>query len=169
MDTPQQHGGRDGWHDISSPSGAGTAVSRSSSAAAAADETTAACDNTDAECSAQMMEPFNNDIAVFLDRTFRMIEAVPNDIVCWSEAGDSFKIKQVRQAECQARKTRDTDALLHSKQHAVASHDVRYTAYIRYIIIQEQQCFASTWMDTCGSAVPLSTSLYVYSYLLVYL
>lgn len=37
-----------------------------------------------------------NHIPVFLDRTFRMIENVPDDIVCWSTAGDSFIIKQVR-------------------------------------------------------------------------
>ncbi|CAM9634610.1 unnamed protein product [Scytosiphon promiscuus] len=43
----------------------------------------------------EQMEPFNNNIPVFLDRTFRMIENISNDIVCWSEAGDSFIIKQV--------------------------------------------------------------------------
>lgn len=41
----------------------------------------------------------NNHIPVFLDRTFRMIEQVPDDIVCWSTAGDSFIIKQVRARE----------------------------------------------------------------------
>lgn len=40
-----------------------------------------------------------NHIPVFLDRTFRMIENVPDDVVCWSEAGDSFIIKQVGAAE----------------------------------------------------------------------
>lgn len=44
---------------------------------------------------AQVEEPFNNNIPVFLDRTFRMVESVSDDIVCWSEAGDSFIIKQV--------------------------------------------------------------------------
>lgn len=37
-----------------------------------------------------------NHIPVFLDRTFRMVENVPDDVVCWSTAGDSFIIKQVR-------------------------------------------------------------------------
>lgn len=32
----------------------------------------------------------------FLERTFRMIEQGPADVVCWSRAGDSFIIKQVR-------------------------------------------------------------------------
>lgn len=35
-----------------------------------------------------------NHIPVFLDRTFRMIEDLPDDVLCWSEAGDSFIIKQ---------------------------------------------------------------------------
>lgn len=43
----------------------------------------------------QVEEPFNNNIPVFLDRTFRMVESVSDDVVCWSEAGDSFIIKQV--------------------------------------------------------------------------
>lgn len=43
----------------------------------------------------QDVDSFNNNIPVFLDRTFRMIENVPDDVVCWSEAGDSFIIKQV--------------------------------------------------------------------------
>ncbi|CBJ33318.1 n/a [Ectocarpus siliculosus] len=43
----------------------------------------------------QAEEPFNNNIPVFLDRTFRMVESVSDDIVCWSEAGDSFIIKQI--------------------------------------------------------------------------
>lgn len=55
-----------------------------------ADEGTATGDALGSE----EMEPFNNNIPVFLDRTFRMIENVSNDIVCWSEAGDSFIIKQ---------------------------------------------------------------------------
>lgn len=42
------------------------------------------------------VDSFNNNIPVFLDRTCRMIENVPDDVVCWSEAGDSFIIKQVR-------------------------------------------------------------------------
>lgn len=41
----------------------------------------------------------NNHIPVFLDRTFRMVEEVPDDVVCWSTAGDSFIIKQVRAQE----------------------------------------------------------------------
>ncbi len=41
----------------------------------------------------EQLEPFNN-IPVFLDRTYRMVENVPDDIVCWSDAGDSFIIKQ---------------------------------------------------------------------------
>ena len=41
----------------------------------------------------EQIEPFNN-IPVFLDRTYRMVENVPDDIVCWSDAGDSFIIKQ---------------------------------------------------------------------------
>lgn len=49
-------------------------------------------------------ESFNNNIALFLDRTFRMIESVPDDIVCWSEAGDSFIIKQVGAAASSARR-----------------------------------------------------------------
>lgn len=32
----------------------------------------------------------------FLERTFRMIEQGAADVVCWSRAGDSFIIKQVR-------------------------------------------------------------------------
>lgn len=49
--------------------------------------------------SEEKMEPFNIDVPVFLDRTFRMIESVSsksNNIACWSEAGDSFIIKQAR-------------------------------------------------------------------------
>lgn len=42
----------------------------------------------------QDVDSFNNNVPVFLDRTFRMIENVPDDVVCWSEAGDSFIIKQ---------------------------------------------------------------------------
>lgn len=92
--TPQHYG--HGGSNISTSSGAG-AVPPSSSADESAGE------NMDAGlCSEQMMEPFNNNnIAVFLDRTFKMIETVSDDIVCWSEAGDSFIIKQVRR-ECQA-------------------------------------------------------------------
>jgi len=41
----------------------------------------------------EQLEPFNN-IPVFLDRTYRMVENVPDDIVSWSDAGDSFIIKQ---------------------------------------------------------------------------
>lgn len=37
----------------------------------------------------------NDHIPVFLDRTFSMIEQVPDDIVCWSTAGSSFIVKQV--------------------------------------------------------------------------
>lgn len=44
----------------------------------------------------QDADSFNNNIPVFLDRTFRMIENVPDDVLCWSAAGDSFMIKQVR-------------------------------------------------------------------------
>ncbi|CAN0097995.1 unnamed protein product [Ectocarpus sp. 12 AP-2014] len=41
-------------------------------------------------------EPYNsNHIPVFLDRTFSFIEDASPDIVCWSEAGDSFIIKKV--------------------------------------------------------------------------
>ena len=43
----------------------------------------------------EVVDSFNNNIPVFLDRTFRMIETLPDDVVCWSEAGDSFIIKQV--------------------------------------------------------------------------
>lgn len=35
-----------------------------------------------------------NHIPVFLDQTFRMVEGLPDGVVCWSEAGDSFIIKQ---------------------------------------------------------------------------
>lgn len=50
-------------------------------------------------------DSFNNNssIPVFLDRTFRMVENVPDEVVCWSDAGDSFIIKQARvreKAEC---------------------------------------------------------------------
>lgn len=45
----------------------------------------------------QQMEPFINNIPVFLDRTFRMIESVSDDIVSWSDSGDSFIIKQARE------------------------------------------------------------------------
>lgn len=38
----------------------------------------------------------NTHIPVFLDRTFRMVEEVPDAVVCWSTAGDSFIVKQVR-------------------------------------------------------------------------
>lgn len=96
--TPQ-HYGHEG-SNISSSSGAG-AVPLSS-----ADDDESAGENMDAGfCSGQMVEPFNNNIAVFLDRTFRMIEIVPDDIVSWSEAGNSFIIKQVRR-QCQAGKRR---------------------------------------------------------------
>lgn len=44
----------------------------------------------------QQMGPPTMHIPVFLDRIFRMIENVPDDVVCWSKAGDSFIIKQVR-------------------------------------------------------------------------
>lgn len=44
----------------------------------------------------EQMETFHNDIPVFLDRTFRMIESISTDIVCWSQTGDSFIIKQAR-------------------------------------------------------------------------
>ncbi|CAM9252063.1 unnamed protein product, partial [Hapterophycus canaliculatus] len=43
----------------------------------------------------QHTQCFRNDVPVFLDQTFRMIENVPDNIVCWSRAGDSFIIKQV--------------------------------------------------------------------------
>lgn len=38
----------------------------------------------------------SKNVPVFLDRTFKMIGQVPDDIICWSRAGDSFIIKQVR-------------------------------------------------------------------------
>lgn len=84
--TLQQRG--HGESHIFSSSGAG-AVPLSST------DESGAGDFTDAGCCLEQMEPFKNNIAVFMDQTFRMIESVPNDIVCWSEAGDSFKIKQV--------------------------------------------------------------------------
>lgn len=36
-----------------------------------------------------------NNIPVFLEKLFTMIESASNDVVSWSEAGDSFIIKQV--------------------------------------------------------------------------
>lgn len=57
-------------------------------------------DNTmGASAGSERVEPFNNNIPLFLDRTFRMIESVSDDIISWSEAGDSFIIKQVREYE----------------------------------------------------------------------
>lgn len=44
----------------------------------------------------QDVDSFNNNIPVFLDRAFRMVENVPDDVVGWSEAGHSFIIKQAR-------------------------------------------------------------------------
>lgn len=40
------------------------------------------------------IEPFNINIPVFMERTFRMIDSVSDDIVCWSRAGDSFIVKK---------------------------------------------------------------------------
>ena len=48
-----------------------------------------------AAARSQQMEPPMH-IPVFLDRTFRMVEQGPADVVCWSRAGTSFIIKQVR-------------------------------------------------------------------------
>eukprot|EP00752_Nemacystus_decipiens_P011167 g9921.t1 len=58
----------------------------SSAAAAAVGSNTVACSE---------MEALSESVPAFLDRTFKMIEQVPDDIVCWSRAGDSFIIKQV--------------------------------------------------------------------------
>lgn len=55
------------------------------------------------DAGSEQIEPFSNKIPVFLDRTFRMIESISNDIVCWSEAGDSFIVKQAREREKQRR------------------------------------------------------------------
>lgn len=53
-------------------------------------------ESDDGGCS-EDAKPFNNlNIPTFLDRTFRMIEATSNDIVCWSDRGDSFIIKKAR-------------------------------------------------------------------------
>lgn len=62
-------------------------VRSSSSSAPAAVGVTAAC--SEIEC-------LSKNVPVFLDRTFKMIGQVPDDVVCWSTAGDSFIIKQVR-------------------------------------------------------------------------
>lgn len=53
----------------------------------------------------EQMETFNNEAPVFLDRTFTMIESISNDVMCWSEGGDSFIIKQARASE----RTRDAE------------------------------------------------------------
>lgn len=45
------------------------------------------------------IEPFNINIPVFMERTFRMIDSVSDDIVCWSRAGDSFIVKKVSSIE----------------------------------------------------------------------
>lgn len=61
--------------------------------------TSPAAPNERMDAASQEIGAFDNHIPVFLDRTFRMIEQVPDDIVCWSTAGDSFIIKQVRARE----------------------------------------------------------------------
>lgn len=45
------------------------------------------------------IEPFNINIPVFMERTFRMIDSVSDDIVCWSRAGDSFIVKKASDPE----------------------------------------------------------------------
>lgn len=44
--------------------------------------------------ASEEIEPFNINIPVFMERTFRMIDSVSDDIVCWSRAGDSFIVKK---------------------------------------------------------------------------
>lgn len=38
-------------------------------------------------------------ISIFLDRTFRMVETLPDDVICWSEVGDSIIVKQASDTE----------------------------------------------------------------------
>eukprot|EP00752_Nemacystus_decipiens_P011040 g9809.t1 len=45
--------------------------------------------------SEHMVDPAMR-IPIFLDRAFSMVERGPADVICWSRAGDSFIIKQVR-------------------------------------------------------------------------
>lgn len=45
--------------------------------------------------SHQQRQSFRNDVPVFLDQTFTMIENVPDHIVSWSAGGDTFIVKQV--------------------------------------------------------------------------
>lgn len=51
-----------------------------------------------AACSQETGRAFSN-VPVFLDRTFTMIEQVPDEIMCWSRDGNSFIIKQVRASQ----------------------------------------------------------------------
>lgn len=52
-------------------------------------------DNGSGRCA--FPETFN--IPSFLERILKMIENVSDHIVCWSEAGDSFIIKQVSEQD----------------------------------------------------------------------
>lgn len=93
-DANDQHG--QGGPHVSTASGSRTVAE--SSSFAADDAQRVKRDNSmraSSSAGSERMEPFNN-VPVFLDRTFRMIESVSDDIVCWSEGGDSFIIKQVR-------------------------------------------------------------------------
>lgn len=94
VDRNGQHG--QGGPNISLSSGAG-AASLSSADESGLDS--GAGDNTGAGGCSEHVEPFNNNIPTFLDRTFKMIETISNDVVCWSEAGDSFIVKQAREEE----------------------------------------------------------------------
>lgn len=49
--------------------------------------------------SCEEIEPFNINIPVFMERTFRMIDSISDDIVCWSRAGDSFIVKKASDTE----------------------------------------------------------------------
>lgn len=74
------------------PAGQDTTLVRSSFRAGSS-----SCFRAESMPSAPQEIGVNNHIPVFLDRTFRMVEQVPDDIMCWSTAGDSFIIKQVGQ------------------------------------------------------------------------
>lgn len=90
MSVPPHHPGQD-----AASRGCWPLEDRSSSPAPPEDERMSA--------ASQEIGVFNH-IPVFLERTFRMIEQAPDDIVCWSPAGDSFIVKQVRAQEPRQKK-----------------------------------------------------------------
>lgn len=56
-------------------------------------------DVAEVDTSSEHAKPFNDkNIPTFLDRAFRMIERTSDNVVCWSDGGDSFIIKQAREA-----------------------------------------------------------------------